>query len=206
MTTQPAQPVELVRTPWDEDAPHIWVGCLACYNEGRLAGEWFMAIDGDNIHPDHLHPKNFSPMYPHEELWCLDQENFHGLITGECSPMEAAAAARFIEAVQETAGQSDVPWQVMVRLIGNLDPGRAQDDESRLQTVAQYIEDAYLGCGDLADLVEEHYSNSLPPDLIERLEEVGLWGCIDWKSKARDWAISHIEIHWEGTSYWFQQL
>ncbi|WP_144882177.1 antirestriction protein ArdA [Microbacterium paraoxydans] len=33
----------------EDTTPRIWVGCLAHYNAGRRVGEWFDAIDGDEI-------------------------------------------------------------------------------------------------------------------------------------------------------------
>jgi antirestriction protein len=29
------------------DTPQVWIACLACYNEGRLHGEWIDATDAD---------------------------------------------------------------------------------------------------------------------------------------------------------------
>lgn len=29
--------------------PRAWIGCLACYNEGRLVGDWFDAVTADEV-------------------------------------------------------------------------------------------------------------------------------------------------------------
>ena len=26
------------------DEPRAWVGCLACYNEGNLNGDWYLSL------------------------------------------------------------------------------------------------------------------------------------------------------------------
>lgn len=31
------------------DAPRAWIGCLGCYNDGRLVGEWMDADDAENL-------------------------------------------------------------------------------------------------------------------------------------------------------------
>lgn len=31
------------------DTPQVWIACLACYNDGRLHGEWIDATDADAI-------------------------------------------------------------------------------------------------------------------------------------------------------------
>lgn len=33
----------------------VWIGCLACYNSGRLVGEWCEAEDAGYVTPDDLH-------------------------------------------------------------------------------------------------------------------------------------------------------
>ena len=27
--------------------PAVWIGCLACYNAGRLTGDWYQATEAD---------------------------------------------------------------------------------------------------------------------------------------------------------------
>lgn len=89
------------------EAPRVWVGCLACYNGAVLVGEWWDATsapldmeefnaDGPALPPEHLAEE-------HEELWVFDHENFHGLLTGECSPSEARELAEVLESVDNPA-------------------------------------------------------------------------------------------------------
>ncbi|MGW2539658.1 antirestriction protein ArdA [Kitasatospora sp. NPDC001574] len=76
----------------DFDAPRVWIGCLACYNDGRLTGEWYDADTADLVTPGDLHPSTTD----HEELWVMDHEGFFGLIEGECSPSHAAEMAELL--------------------------------------------------------------------------------------------------------------
>lgn len=75
------------------DDMQVWVGCLACYNDGRLLGRWVDAIDARDLTTEELH----GGASTHEELWCFDSENLP--IDGECSPDAAAAAAELIGTV-----------------------------------------------------------------------------------------------------------
>lgn len=86
----------------------VWIGCLACYNEGRLVGEWRDAIDADDVTSEDVHRNvakdpavlEFVAM-AHEELWCMDLDETQGWLTEECSPMHAAQVARTIESIED---------------------------------------------------------------------------------------------------------
>jgi hypothetical protein len=65
----------------------VWVGCLACYNDGRLHGEWMEPADGAEWACERA---------GHEETWVFDHEGFAGTLTGECSPMAAAELAEVL--------------------------------------------------------------------------------------------------------------
>lgn len=66
--------------------PAVWIGCLACYNNGELVGEWYDAEDASEVTPDDIHDGETTG---HDELWCFDIEGFPPN-TGEMSPCEAA--------------------------------------------------------------------------------------------------------------------
>lgn len=69
--------------------PNVWIGCLACYNAGKLVGDW---VEADNA-ADYVPCTRIEFGSPHEEWWVMDHENFDGLLTGECSPHEAQQLA-----------------------------------------------------------------------------------------------------------------
>lgn len=82
-----------------DDTPRVWVGCLACYNAGNLIGEW---VDGTEAADAPETSEVFAGCRAklHEEFWCMDHENYGGLLDGECSPMEAQEIAEKIEALE----------------------------------------------------------------------------------------------------------
>ena len=90
--------------------PRAWVGCLACYNDGRLIGEW---LDADQLEDaDELAAICTRP--DHEELWCFDTDS---LGVGECSPAEAATRARAVAQLLEQADELGIPHDVALEYV-----------------------------------------------------------------------------------------
>lgn len=93
--------------------PRVWVGCLGCYNGGNLVGEWFDADDAPtemSALNDHLadtlddandYRRTHHFREAHEELWVFDHEGFDGLLSGECSPVEAVRLAELGQAIAD---------------------------------------------------------------------------------------------------------
>ena len=71
--------------------PRAWIGCLACYNAGRLVGDWFDAVTADEVTTYDVHSAH-SRADSHDELWVMDHENIP--VKGEMRPADAAAWGR----------------------------------------------------------------------------------------------------------------
>ncbi|MBU1800856.1 MAG: antirestriction protein ArdA [Actinobacteria bacterium] len=98
----PANPANTFQTA-------VWIGCLACYNEGDLVGNWYAAMDAaaistDSLHQDAGHPQRVD----HEELWVMDHEDLP--TTGECSPHIASAWAHLLAELDEWERPAFVAW------------------------------------------------------------------------------------------------
>lgn len=154
--------------------PKAWVGCLACYNGGRLVGAWmdgteandrdaFEAAAGES-------PLNHDRM--HEELWVMDHEDYGGLLTGECSPAEAAQLAAVVERV-------DGEWY----------------DVEAVAAWRDYVGPVYADLEDLSDFEEAYagtfdserdYAEDLADDL-GLVDEDATWpnSYIDWDAATR---------------------
>ena len=78
-----------------DTAPRAWIGCLACYNEGRLVTTY-------DVHGAHSRADS------HDELWCFDHENIP--ISGEMSPADAAAWGRCLAEVDEHLRPALCAW------------------------------------------------------------------------------------------------
>lgn len=82
-----------------------WIGCLACYNEGRLVGEWYEADEAGDVTLEMLHGPR--PVGDHEEMWVFDHEGFEGWLTGECSPMGIQEIADTIDSIERAGHKPD---------------------------------------------------------------------------------------------------
>lgn len=75
--------------PGETHEPAVWIGCLACYNDGRLVGEWFPSLGADEVTLADVHRAAGGPRAGCEELWVFDHE--HLPVSGELDPVTAAA-------------------------------------------------------------------------------------------------------------------
>lgn len=142
--------------------PRVWIGCLSCYNEGRLIGEWYPAKEAGEVAPEDIHHKETS----HEEIWCFDIEGFPSG-TGEMSPTAAQAWGELYDEVGETQWPALLAW---------VETGCHVVDADDLTSVSDF-EDAYQGEWDSFD----DYATQLA-------EDVGLTD--DWPEEAQryfDW-------------------
>jgi len=85
------------------DTPRAWIGCLGCYNSGRLIGKWIPGIECDDLHSAGLTDSaGKCNQCGADEFLALDHENFLGLLDGgEPNPMECYEMAVQLESVQE---------------------------------------------------------------------------------------------------------
>lgn len=117
--------------------PRAWVGCLACYNDGRLVGQWVDGLEAGELTTEELHASEgvtVDPTYgPHEELWIMDHEGYGPALSGECSPVEAQRVAEALDSIDEHQRDAFAAW---LDHVGDL--------EDALGTFT----DAYLGSWD----------------------------------------------------------
>lgn len=141
--------------------PRVWVGCLACYNAGRLVGDWFegteagdvvaadltsLAYEDDDERAEHL---------THEELWVFDHEGYGGLLSGECSPAEAQRLAELLEALDDHERAPFVVW--VSDGCGDADDVERFQDAYRGEwdTFEQYADQLAEDCGVFAGVPED---------------------------------------------------
>jgi len=149
--------------------PRVWVGCLACYNDGTLRGEWVDASEAGDFEP--------CAGRGHEEWWCFDHEGFGGLLSGECSPVEAQALAEVLERVE-------MPAEAFAAFVDNWGRSCAAQDWG---VTVETAEEAYAGEWDnLADYAEELFEDTAPSR--EVADMLGSWpfSCIDWERAGRE--------------------
>lgn len=119
--------------------PSAWVGCLACYNAGRLIGEWFDAEAAAEITLAQVHG-GAARVHPGcEELWCFDDEGIP--VRGEMSPYEAAQWAETISEADEHLRPALFAWVLSGSYTAQGDAAQGSTD---LPVVSDFI-DRYLG-------------------------------------------------------------
>jgi antirestriction protein len=110
---------------------------------------------------------------PHEELWCMDLENFGPMLTSECSPSHAQRVAEVIESVDEHLRPAFMAWYG--------DESRDLDDD-----LVEMFTEAYMGEYDsLADYAETFTEDT--GGLQELPEQFRYY--IDWAAMGRDWRL-----------------
>jgi antirestriction protein len=165
--------------------PRVWIGCLGCYGGSNLIGEWFDALTCPTdeltwsaaIWPDDAgdatRAKRMHVSESHEELWVMDHEGFAGLLSGECSLMEAQRIAQWMD---EHDGLDLVAFGAFRSYHG--EHYVLLDDDG----VAQF-EEAYQGEHDS----EEDFAQQLADDL-GLVDESAAWpnSYIDWERATRE--------------------
>lgn len=79
--------------------PAVWIGCLACYNAGRLIGAWYPATEAGDVDVKAVHRGSGVNWRREgcEELWCLDIEGMP--VQREMGPVEAQRWGEIYEEV-----------------------------------------------------------------------------------------------------------
>lgn len=154
------------------ETPRIWVGCLACYNDGRLVGHWTDAVDYDEGDYRATLPERCAGFasVPHEELWVMDHEGFAGFLSGECSPTHAQEIAEAMDKI------ADEGYPVAaVAAWHQYSP--TYNDITDLDSFA----DAYCGeWGSGAEYAEELTRDCAPSREALELLDSWLGGHVDW--------------------------
>ena len=165
-----------------EEQLKVWVGCLACYNEGKLVGRWIDAIEAGEKSPEDIHGMSTN----HEELWCFDIDDATGLfLTGEMSPMEAQRIAEGAQRLEEEF----IDAKALSAFLANEHRTLADcldDDVERFQ-------DSYRGEWDSESDFAENYAAD-----CGFINNNAQWPytCVDWEAATRDlmhwhWSVSN---------------
>lgn len=172
-----------------DTTPRVWIGCLACYNAGRLVGDWHDASDADDVTTADVHGRTSS----HDELWCFDLENIP--VRREMSPSEAAEWGHVFDEVDEHQREALYAWVVGGDYVseGTGDLPSTSDFQER-----------YAGRWDSFD----DYARQLADD-IGLLSDVpeGIASFFDWDAWTRDLRFEYSVLDAAGSGvYVFRSL
>lgn len=182
-----------MNTVIEETAPRAWVGCLGCYNSGRLNGKWLDGSVAADMVAAGLAQEITVGEYTAarcltcggDEFWVMDHENYYGLIDGECSPVTAQEHAATIEEMQRQGIDLDAAAAFI---------------EDRGEWDLDAFQDAYVG--QFASM--EEYAQELAEELYGDKIRDAHWPftCIDWEHAARELSYDFAIL---GDGYIFRQ-
>lgn len=180
----------------------VWVGCLACYNDGRLMGDWYDADAVGELTSEELYEAHDPRRHDvkdrregygaHEEIWCFDIEGF-GHWNREMSPSEAYELDRAITALTDATGADPEAVFAWASNIGA--------DKADLEGGG--FEDEYHGEHDSAEAFVQNMADEIYGDRDGALGPYGNY--IDWERVARDYGFDGWHFHEtdHGTVYVF---
>lgn len=155
--------------------PRVWIGCLACYNAGRLTGDWFEAATADEVTVERVHGRPTS----HEELWCFDHEGLP--VTSELSPQHAARLIGRINEVDEHLRDAFRAW---------VHDGNHAEDAFGLPIIGDF-QDRYAGQWESFATYAHELGRELGvldgvPEEVERY--------FDWEAWTKDLALDYTVL------------
>lgn len=159
------------------ETPRVWIGCLHCYNDGELIGNWFDAIDADEVSLADVHRGSGHGSASCEELWIMDHEYLP--VRGEMSPHEAAEWAKSLTGVNEHLRPALRAWVES----GNY----TAEGKGDLPAVPDF-EDAYAGEWDSFREYAEQLADDI--DLLRNVPEE-IKGYFHWDAWTRDLAFDY---------------
>ena len=160
-----------------DTTPRAWIGCLACYNAGRLIGDWFDAATADEVTLADVHEGSGLDYAECEELWVFDHENIP--VRGELDPLAAAAWGQVYTEVDPEH------WPALCAWVESGD--YVAEGNSGLPSISEF-EDIYLGQWESF----EDYASELAGDiglLAGVPEEIANY--FDWSAWTRDLAFDY---------------
>lgn len=176
-----------------DTTPRVWIACLACYNGGRLVGDWFPAEIADDVTLDEIHAHYGGTRMDCEEVWCFDTDNLP--MSREMSVVEAAGWGCLLSEVDDWQRDALFAWVRSGDYIteGGGDLPSLPDFEERYagewDAFRDYAENLADDIGLLADV---------PEDLV---------GYFDWNTWTRDLAYDYTtEAAPNGGVYVFRSL
>jgi antirestriction protein len=140
------------------DTVRAWVGCLGCYNNGNLVGEWIDGTEcadlveaGLTYRPDVAGlPSEICKRCGAEEFWVMDHEGLPAaVLSGECSPSQFADLAEAWETVESP--------EMVAAYLGNMGETVTAENLAKLIEQAQ---DAYTGYETVLEYAESYLEDS----------------------------------------------
>lgn len=171
--------------------PRAWIGCLGCYNDGRLVGQWLDYDGASDLESSLLRTVENGQCVKcgSDEFQCFDVENVPGL--GECSVAEFLRVCENMQLLGEEFYDEELE---AFYLFADNEHGSLSGDVSEL---VDRFRDSYRGYWEsAAEFAEELYTET---ENLDTLPSV-LRDCIDWH---RVWDCYLRFDFWEESGHFF---
>lgn len=198
----------------------VWVGCLGCYNEGRLIGEWVGIADADpvamglaKLGPEGGYRGPFCKRCGADEFWCFDHEYTEPFLTGEFSPYDAQRLAEQLDQVEEHELETlrvyieGVGTSYLVRTVDGIDWQAAAEEArdkfvGRAETVEAWAEEFAEETGLFQGWEQRRYDGRAVP-LTEDDGMSVILRNVDWKGVAEEWTQGYTVVDHDGEVWLF---
>ena len=183
----------------DNNKFRVWVGCLACYNDGRLVGEWFDAEDAPTEADEFMETvkvrcSGFGP--PHEELWVFDTDC--SPIDGEMSPGTAKQYGEWLATLDDDDDREAFGLFLKEYLGGKIDDDSVSEFEDHK---IGFYDGGYWGDSFVA---EGWADDALSEQRDSAIAMVNEWSRHDYQKYGRDFVVELLESwcgHVKATQY-----
>jgi antirestriction protein len=176
-----------------DNTPRAWVGCLGCYNSGRLVGKWIDGREAGDLVAAGLATVETVGDYTAprcvrcfgDEFWTMDLEGYGGFLSGECSPITAQEIALLIEELERQGIDLDAAGAFI---------------EDRGAWDLDAFQDSYVGQYESL----EEYAQELAGELYGKELDDARWPftCINWQHAAEELSHDYALL---GGGYVFRQ-
>jgi hypothetical protein len=180
-------------TATEHDEPQAWVGCLRCYNEGRLTGAWLPGIEADDLELLAIEMKQDGAINDGgwharcggEEWWVFDHQNYGPALKGECSPTEARERAEWYVAFTDEV--ADIADDAVAAFLDHCGFDGSED----VVDVITHWQDTYRGSHTSGEEYAQEYFDSCAS--AEQVAASAQWplNCIDWSHAWDELSYDH---------------
>lgn len=178
------------------DEPRAWIGCLGCYNDGRLNGAWLdYEAASDLTESGYTNGSGECVKCGAEEFVCFDLENVPTV--GRIHELSVVEFLRVCENVQTLEEDLDSTELEAFYLFVENEHGSLSVDLSELGDLVDRFRDSYRGYWESCEeFAEEIYAETVD---LSALPSV-LRDCIDWQ---RVWGSYLRFDFWEESGHYF---